>query len=383
MKKIIRFLIIVLLAVGCKQTEPANRKEIIYVGTFTERNSQGLYVFEFHKDSMKFDLLQTIPSLESPSFLEIHPSGRYLYAVSRSSDSDGNGWGKVSAFRIDSLTGKLTFINEHSSYGKGPCHVSFDKTGNFAFVANYNDGNLVVYRVNEEGSVSDSLQLLQDTGKGVNPQRQEGPHVHSSKISPDNKFLYVADLGIDKVVIYNLNPVSGRLTPAATPFTEVEPGSGPRHMEIHPNRKYLFLAEELSSTTSAFRMDTLTGALTEIQRISSIPEDCDTVNTNADIHTDADGKHLYVSNRGDNSLVIYRINSETGNLSLIGFQSTLGDHPRNFLIDDADTLLFVADRYSDVIYAFKINPDLGTLDFTGLSLNVPGAVCIKRLRLHN
>lgn len=373
------WLIILLLAISCGNNKSAIR-EVIYVGTFDERNSQGIYVYEFDRDSLGFKLLQTIPEQKSPSFLEIHPSKRFLYAVNRSSVIDGKEWGTTSAFLIDSFTGMLTLINEQSSYGRGPCHISFDKAGKFAFVSNYNDGSLVVYAVNDNGSVSDSLQLIRHYGKGANPQRQESPHVHSAMISPDDRFLYVADLGIDRVMIYKLDSGSGLLKPADIPFTEVEPGSGPRHLEIHPDGKTAFLAEELSSTTSVFKRDTAHGSLTEIQRIASIPDGFIEQNTNADIHTDPDGKFLYVSNRGHNSLAMYAIHKD-GFLSVIGYQSTLGDRPRNFMIDPPGNLLFVANRNSDNINVFKMNRETGLLDNTGIALEVPGAVCIKMLQL--
>lgn len=377
----ILFLLFFLLLACVRNNYQDETNEFLYIGTFSERNSRGLYVFEFNRDSMQFSLLQTIPGQVSPSFLEVHPSKKYLYSVHRGSIINDKEWGTVSAFSVDAVTGILTLINEQSSYGKGPCHISFDKSGRYAFVSNYNDGNLVVYKVNDNGSVSDSIQLIQHKGSSANLQRQERAHVHSALISHDNKFLYVADLGIDKVMIYQLNADNGLLNPAITPYAEVKPGAGPRHFVIHPNSKFAYLAEELSSTTCVFVRDTINGALSEIQRISSIPADCDTFNTNADIHTDADGRFLYVSNRGHNSLAIYSIDSSSGLLTLIDYQSALGDHPRNFMIDNTGKLLFVANRNSDNIQLFRIIRESGKLDFAGVTLELPGAVCIKMLKL--
>lgn len=378
-QNLIKLLIMLIIATCCRN-EQSDIKEIMYVGTFDERDSQGIYVYEFNRDSVGFTLLQTIPEQKSPSFLEIHPSKKFLYAVNRSSVVDGKEWGTISAFLIDSASGMLTLINEQSSYGRGPCHISFDKSGKFAFVSNYNDGNLVVYAVLDNGNVSDSLQLVQHHGNGINPERQEGPHVHSAMVSPDNRFLYVADLGIDRVMIYELDSSSGMLKPATIPYAEVEPGSGPRHFEIQPDGKTLFLADELSSTTSVFSRDTVNGSLTEIQRISSIPEGFREQNTNADIHIHPDGKFLYVSNRGHNSIAMYQIH-KNGFLSVIGYQSTLGDRPRNFMIDKTGRLLFAANRNSDNINVFEMNGETGMLDFTGTTLEVPGAVCLKMLQL--
>lgn len=373
------YLMVCILLTGCVSDMSVTR-EVIYIGTFDERGSQGLYVFEFNRDSIDFKLLQTIPEQSSPSFLEIHPSKRFLYAVNRSSIVDGKDWGTVSAFHIDTVSGLLSLINEQSSYGRGPCHISFDITGKFTFVSNYNDGSLAVYAVNKNGSISDSLQLIRHFGKSSNTDRQESAHVHSAIISPDNRFLYVADLGIDKVMIYELSSGSGLLKPAEIPFTGVTPGSGPRHFTLHPNGRIAYLAEELSSTTCVFVRDSVQGSLEQVQRISSIPEDFTGLNTNADIHTDPEGKFLYVSNRGHNSLAIYAVD-ESGLLAAAGYQYTLGDRPRNFLIDHSGSLLFVANRNSDHIKVFQINRQSGLPEYTGKTVDVPGAVCVKMLRL--
>ena len=380
MKNAVKVLLITMMAMGCGHHNKPVVREIMYVGTFDERNSQGIYVLDFNRDSLSFSLLQTVPDQKSPSFLEIHPSGKFLYAVNRSSLIDGKEWGTVSAFSIDSITGKLALINEQSSYGRGPCHIGFSMSGKYAFVSNYNDGSLVVYVVKNDGSVSDSLQLIRHHGKSINAGRQESPHVHSAVVSPDDRFLYVSDLGIDRVMIYTFYSGSGLLEPAVVPFVEVEPGSGPRHFTIHPRGIFAYLAEELSSTTSVFKRDTALGTLTQIQRISSIPADYDGQNTNADIHTDSAGRFLYVSNRGHNSLVVYGID-EDGLLSVAGYQHTMGDRPRNFLIDAAGDYLFVANRNSDQVRILKINRESGIPDDTGITVKVPGAVCIKMLRL--
>lgn len=378
--KIFSGLVISLLVYGCgSYFEPAD-KEIMYVGTFDERNSQGIYVFEFERDSVQFKLLQTFPDQKSPSWLEIHPSGKYLYAVTRAFSIKGKEWGTVSAFSIDTLSGMLKLINEQSSYGRGPCHISFDNTGRFVFISNYSDGNLVVYAVNDNGSISDSIQLIQHTGKGLNPQRQDGPHVHSSLVSPDNRFLYVADLGIDKIMIYQLDKKGGKLTTTTGKYIKVGPGSGPRHMAMSGDGRYVYLAEELSSTTDVFARDAVSGYLTEIQRISCIPAHYTGENTSADIHTAINGRYLYVSNRGHNSLAEYSVDTD-GLLTLIGFQSTNGDRPRNFLVDPRGNFLFVANRNSDNINVFEINKETGMLNYSGVSVKVPGAVCIKMIKL--
>lgn len=378
MKKVfyILFLSTILFA-GCNVEKSKQEKEFLYVGTFSERGSEGLYVYEFSRDSMRFCLMQTLPRQISPSFFAIHPSRKFLYTVCRSSIVEGKDWGTVSAFSIDSLTGKVEIINEKSSYGKAPCHISIDKSGNFAFVSNYSEGNLIVYKLNTDGSLSDSIQSIQHTGSSVNEQRQEKAHIHSAIVSGDNRFVYVSDLGIDKVFVYALQD-NGVLMPSSE--KAVQQGAGPRHFTFSPSADFAYLSEELSSTTCVFSLNKQSGELTEIQRLSTIPSSYKAQNKNADIHVTPDGKFVYVSNRGHNSIAAFLVNEQSGKLQLIEYESTKGECPRNFMIDNTGTYLFAANRDSDNITIFTIDKKSGTLDYSGITLSVSSPVCVKLLR---
>ena len=371
----------ILFFASCSPVKNKQAKEILYVGTFAERNSQGLYVFEFNRDSLSFKLLQTLPELVSPSFFTLHPSGRLLYAACRNSMVNGQNWGSIWSLKIDTISGKLSPLNQQPSYGTDPCYISTDQSGQYIFVANYGDGVISVYPVNTDGSIGDSIQVIRHAGRSINPQRQEGPHVHAALVSEDNRFVYVPDLGIDRVMIYKLDTATGKLTPADVPWAEVKPGSGPRHIAIRPDGKFAYLAEELGSTTAVFLRDTFDGSLTEIQRIPSIPVDYTKENSNADIHTDNEGRYLYISNRGHNSIAIYSINQPTGMLSLAGFEPVRGDHPRNFMIDATGDLMLVANRNTDQIIIFRRNKQTGMLTYSGKELNVPAPVCVRMMKL--
>ncbi|MDH4092291.1 MAG: lactonase family protein [Cyclobacteriaceae bacterium] len=368
-----------ILFVHALQAQPSN--EILYVGTFSVRGSEGIYAFSFDRVKRTLKLLQKVPSLESPSYLAIHPTGKFLYSVNRGKADVTDNGGSVSAYGIDPKSGKLSGLNHRPSYGDGPCYISVDKTGEYIFIANYSEGNLVVLPLFDDGIIGNPSDAKKYVGNSINPARQAGPHIHSAVISPDNKFLYASDLGTDKIYIYEFNSSNGTLTPAKTPEVSVNPGSGPRHFTFHPSGKFAFLAEELTSSVCSFSVNKLTGALTIIQdTVKSLPESFKATNTSADIHTDTKGKYLYLSNRGLNSVSIFSI-SPTGKISLIGQQPSGGKTPRNFLIDPKGEFIFVANQDSDSIVMFRINPKTGKLIAVGKPVKVPSPVCLKLLTL--
>jgi len=357
------------------------KKEILYVGTFSVRGSQGIYAFSFDRAKRTLKLLQAVPSLESPSYLTVHPSGKFLYSVNRGKADVADNGGSVSAYGIDPKTGKLSGIGHRSSYGDDPCHITIDKTGQYAFISNYN-GNLVVLQLFDDGLIGSPSDAKKYTGNSVNTSRQESPHVHSAVISPDNRYLYVSDLGTDKVYTYEFNASNGTLTPVKTGEVRVVPGSGPRHFTFHPSGKFAYLAEELTSSVGVFSVNKTTGTLSMLQdTVRSLPPDFKSPNTSADIHTDVNGKYLYVSNRGLNALSIFSI-SAAGKINLIGHQDTGGKTPRNFLVDPKGEFIFVANQDTDTITMYRINNKTGKLSVVGKPLKVPSPVCLKLFTLN-
>ena len=378
MKKVLSFLFFIFIFYSGTAQQ---KKEILYVGTFSVRGSQGIYAFSFDRTKRTLKLLQTVPSLESPSYLTLHPSGKFLYSVNRGrADATDNG-GSVSAYGVDPKSGKLSGIGHRSSYGDDPCHISIDNTGEYAFISNYNRGNLVVLQLFDDGLIGSPSDAKKYVGNSINSARQESPHIHSATISPDNRFLYVADLGTDRIYIYEFNASNGTLTPAKTPEVVVNRGSGPRHFTIHPNGKFAYLAEELTSSVCAFSLNKTTGALTVIEdTVKSLPGDFKGNNTSADIHTDPKGKYLYMSNRGLNALSIFSI-GPFGKLTFIGNQET-GKTPRNFLVDPKGEFLFVANQDDDTITMYRVNAKTGKLSAVGKPVKVPSPVCLKILTLN-
>lgn len=347
-------------------------KEIMYVGTYSLRGSEGIYVFEFDRKTGSMQPVQSVSNAKSPSFLAIHPSGKYLYSVNEGADKLGG----VSSYAIDKATGKLTFVNGQSSLGGGPCHISVDKTGKTVFVSNYGGGSLAVLPVNTDGSLAAPTDSVQDAGTGPNAQRQDKAHVHSATLAPDNRFLYVANLTTDKLNIFDIDTKASTVKPASTPYVTVKPGSGPRHFTFHPNGKYAYLVEELTSTVAAFSRNAKTGVLTLIDdNVKTLPDGFSGQNTSADIHIDPSGKFLYFSNRGANTLAIFAIGSD-GRLTKVGDQPTEGKTPRNFLVDPKGDFVFVANQDTDNITIFKRDQKTGKLTYTGQSVKVPAPVCV-------
>jgi 6-phosphogluconolactonase len=368
-------LIMVLTLLACLHIKGSAQKEILYAGTMPQRESKGLYVYEFDRKSDSFKLLQTKPEIKNPNFLVIHPNGKFLYSVCTVTGEDGKNFEAVSSFTINKNDGTLSLINQKPSFGKGACHINIDNKGKWIFVCHYNSGNMAVLPVEKDGGVGDTIQFIQDRGSSVSP-RQKGPFVHSSLVSPDNKFVYMADLGTDKVMIYSMDQKTGKITPASKPWASTQPGAGPRHFVFHPTKSVFYLAQELNSTVSVFNRNKSTGALNPVQTLSTLPEGFSGRNAVADIHIGPDGKYLYVSNRGHNSLAIYSI-KEDGKIELTGHEPVQGDHPRNFLIDPDGEFLLVANMNTDNITMFKIDKSTGGLKYSGVTVNVPAVVCLK------
>lgn len=368
----------VLLMIQFLMLSCSDKKEYLYVGTYAQRGSEGIYVYEFDRNTRVFTLLQTLPEVSGPNFLAIHPSGNFLFSVNTAKDQEGINQNVISSFAVNKSNGNLTFINQMPVYGVGACHISLDREGKRAFVSHYRSGSLAVFPVNSGGVIGDSIQTIAFEGSSVT-SRQDRSHVHSILVSPDNRFVYVADLGTDKIMIYALDNNTGRLLPATQPWLAVNPGAGPRHFTFHPVKPYIYLADELSSTVSVLRRNRSDGSLELIQNLSTLPDDFNGSNTVADIHTDPEGRFLYISNRGHNSLAIFSID-ENGGLGFIAHESVRGDHPRNFMMDNDGEFIMVANQFTDNIVLFNLDENTGLIEYTGVSIGVPAPACLKWLR---
>mgnify|MGYP001328496343 CR=1 FL=1 len=355
-----------------------SKKMLLYVGTYTSRGSEGIYVYEFDAETGALGHLHTVRDVVEPSFLAIDKAEKYLYAVNETEEYEGEKSGAVSAFAIDQKTGALKFLNKRPSLGGAPCHISVSNNGKFALAANYLGGNVSVFPIEPDGRLGAAVDMHRHSGSGPNKKRQEAAHAHSINLDSENRFAMVCDLGIDRVFIYRFDADGGRLRPnPAQSFYQTKPGAGPRHFAFHPNEQLAFVINELDATVTSLRFDAKQGTLAEIQTVSTLPGDFTGENICADLHASPNGRFLYGSNRGHDSIVVYRIDEATGRLNYVEHAPTGGKTPRNFAIAPNGRFLLAANQDSDSITVFSIDENSGRLSPTGVKAEVSMPVCLK------
>lgn len=343
--------------------------QYLLIGTYTRGKSEGLYVYKMNTGTGEVSFVSKAKAA-NPSYLDLSPDEKFVYAV----NEDASDKGSVSVFAFDKSNGSLKYIDKQTSGGDHPCYVAVNKTGKWVAVANYTGGSFSTLPIMANGMLG-TPTTVQHTGSSINKERQEKPHVHSTVFSPDDKYLFVPDLGIDKVMIYSFNAGSGKPEPAPVPFAATTPGNGPRHFTFHPNGKLAYLVEEMGGTVSAYKYKD--GKLTLIQQISSYPADFTGKKWSADIHVSPDGKFLYATNRQpSNTIAIFSID-KSGKLRVIGHESTKGEVPRNFTIDPTGNFLLVANQETDNIVIFRRDKKTGLLTDTGKRIEVGNPVCLK------
>ena len=350
---------------------------LVYVGTYTTGKSEGIYLYRLNLSSGELKHVATTRGVVNPSFLALAPSRRYLYAVNEVEEFAGSKSGAVSAFAVDQRTGELRLLNQQPSLGSDPCYVDVDAGGRFVLIANYTVGSVTVFPVQRDGSLGEATDMKQARGSSVNRERQEGPHAHCIMLDPTNRFAYSCDLGTDKIIVFRVDARHGKLLPGEPPWVQVKPGTGPRHLAFHPSGKNLFVLNELRSTVTTFTRDPEKGSLTELQTLTTLPADFTGTNWSADIHVSSDGRFLYCSNRGHDSIAIFAIDPRHGALTSVGHESTRGMTPRNFAIDPAGGFLLVANQKSDNIVVFRLDQKTGRLSPTDQVVQVPSPVCLK------
>jgi len=356
------------------QTAIQAQEKYLITGSYTEKSpSEGIYVYRFNTTDGSFKEVSHVKT-PNPSFLVVSPDQRFVYAIHEL--GRGNNGGEVASFSFDKKTGVLTPLNKQLTVGDHPCYVEIDKTGKWIFAGNYSSGSLSVLPIRADGSLDSASTHIQHTGSGPNKDRQAGPHVHCTYISPDNRFLYVPDLGLDKVMIYSFDAKTGKLQTAAQPFAAVAPGGGPRHIDFSPNKRFAYLIEEMGGRVNAYRYNN--GALKLVQTVSSLAKGESGFAGSADIHVSPDGKFLYATNRGDyNNIAIYKINATDGKLTNTGFISSGGKTPRNFSIDPSGNFLLCANQETNNIVIFKRDKTTGQLTPTGKEISTGKPVCLK------
>ncbi|MXV51788.1 beta-propeller fold lactonase family protein [Pedobacter sp. HMF7647] len=350
------------------------QKSTLLIGTYTNTGkSEGIYVYDFDSHTGNLTLKNKATGIENPSYLAISHDKKTVYSVSEFGKERN---GSVFGFGFDEASGKLDFKNKQN-VGEGPCYVTVDAKDNYAFTANYAGGSVSALKIQHDRSLTADVQTIQHEGSSVNKDRQAAPHVHSTVLSPDNNYLFVSDLGTDKINIYQLNKAGSEkpLSVAKTPYVTVKPGNGPRHLVFHPNKKFAYLVQEMSGSVDAFIYKD--GTLKQFQEITMLAPDFKGQTGAAAIKISDDGKFLYASNRGDaNEIIIYSIDVKTGKLAYAGRQSTMGKAPRDFSIDPSGNFLLAANQDTDDIFVFKRDKKTGLLSQNGNKLDIGRPVCL-------
>jgi 6-phosphogluconolactonase len=363
----------------------SNNQILLYVGTYQQQDQvssnimkKGIYSFLLDPASGHLSFHSEINDIANPSFLAVDSQQRYLYAVNENPRPEDC---SVHAYQIEPQSGKLSYLNQQPSLGSSPCYVSVDQTDQLVAVANYSSGSVTALPIGENGALLPSSDFHQHAGSGINPARQEGPHAHCAVIDPTNRFLFAADLGIDKIMSYRLDLEGRKLIPNDPLYFEMPPGCGPRHLRFHPNGRLAYVINELDSSITVLNYDSAAGVFSLIETVSTLPENFQGESYCAELCIAPKGNFLYGSNRGHDSLAIFAIDETTGRLSLVAHQSTYGKTPRNFAIDPSGTFLLVANQDSDNIITFRVNHSTGKLEFIEQKAGIHKPVYLKMISM--
>jgi 6-phosphogluconolactonase len=352
---------------------------IVYIGTYTrsmphvDGKAEGIYICRYDQARGALEPIGTARGVENPSFLAIDLQRRFLYAVEETGKHSGKPGGAVSAFAIDAATGELTLINRQLTHGADPCYVSVDPSGGWLLVANYSGGNVTVLPIGADGALAPASAVVQHEGPAPN---RGGPHPHSIMADPAGRFILTPDLGLNRIMIYNLDRATGALTPVASASDEAPAGAGPRHITFNAAGDLLYCIDEIGSTASVYRYDGAAGALHRLQSVPTLPAGYSGDNSTADIHLHPSGRFLYGSNRGHDSIATFAVGDD-GLLTPIGHTSTGGRTPRNFAVDPQGAFLLAANQNSGTIVTLRIDPQSGIPQPTGIVANIPTPVCVR------
>jgi 6-phosphogluconolactonase len=351
-------------------------KTRVYISTYTESGDDGIYLAELDYVTGDLQRVRLAVAAKKASFLALHPNRRYLYATCEVDEYHDSKRGAVSAFKIDPPTGNLTLLNHQPSTGEGPHYLSLDREGKYALVANYHAGSVAALPIRADGTLGKATSAVRHRGSSVIKNRQAGPHPHGIDVDPSNRFVFVPDLGLDKVMAYRFDD-AGKLTPNHPSALATSPGSGPRHIAFHPNRNWAYIIHELDSTVTALTYDAEAGVLTCSDTVSTLPAGAAKNNITGEIAIHPNGKYLYASNRGHNSIALFAIDQISGRIVSIGHYPARGDNPRNFAIDPTGKFLLSANLGSDSVTVLQIDLGNGSLSPTAHAVNIVQPYCIK------
>ncbi|MEP7365316.1 MAG: lactonase family protein [Acidobacteriota bacterium] len=362
----------------------AAQQSLVYFGTYTVRaggaakdpTSKGIYVSRFDTASGKLEPAELAGEITNPSFFAIHPNAKFLYAVGETNGSANSPGGTVTAFSIDASTGKLTKLNEVGSQGGGPCFATVDKTGRWVLVANFGTGSVASIALGADGKLGEVASVIQHKGSGADPQRQKGPHAHSINLDSRNRFAVAADLGTDRLYIYNFDQKTGKLSPHGE--FQTKPGAGPRHFSFHPSGKFAFVVNEMGMSVTSMYWDGTAGKLVEIETVPTIPGAIEKGQSTAEVLAHPSGNFVYASNRGHDTIAVFNVDKR-GKLARTENQPTQGKTPRNFGLSPDGKWLIAANQDSNNVVVFKIDQATGVLQPTGQKVDVPMPVCVRFL----
>jgi len=355
-------------------------RSLLYIGAYGGRDgAKGISVCDFDSATGKLSNLRLAAEARNPSFLAFHPDKSTMFAVGETANSEGKPGGSVSGYKVDANSGKLTLINSQSTVGAGPCHLCVDPEGKAVLVANYGGGSVASFPIMQGHELGESASFFQHKGSSANPNRQKEPHAHSINLDKAAKFAFCADLGLDKVLVYKFDAATAKLTPNDPPFVSVAPGSGPRHFAFHPSGKLAYVINELKFTMTAFKYDADKGTLTEIQTISTLPAGWEGQGGTAEVVVHPNGKFLYGSNRGHDSIAVLNIDEQTGKMTFLGTQGQGVKWPRNFVLDPTGKWLLVGNEQGASITVYEVDPETGELHPTENRIETPKPACLRFL----
>ena len=370
-----RYLIPVLAGVMLNTSENLLAEPVVFISAFAAGEDGAIHAYHLNLDSGRLDLIHRTTDMEHPFFMAVSPNGKFLYSIHAPGEFGGKAHEQIASYELSGGNGKLKLLNRQSTLGSASCYVDVDATGKSVLVANYATGSLASYPVREDGSLGKAMSFIQHEGSSIDASRQEGPHAHCSVVSPDNRFVYAADLGIDQVRGYRLSTGEAKLSSNRQPFVRTPPGAGPRHLTFHPNGNHLYVINELANSVTVFNYDSHSGILIEQQTIATLPRDFDGESYCADVKITPNGRFLYGTNRGHDSIAAYRID-ESGQLSLLQIEPSLGAGPQNLAITPGGEVLLCANMPGNHVRVFRINPDTGALTALGEPVTMPSPSCI-------
>ncbi|WP_010587316.1 lactonase family protein [Schlesneria paludicola] len=369
------------LVMGAMLTESASTTRaddpVLFITSFAAGEQGGIQAYQFNVMTGALTPKHRTSGVEHPFFIALSPDKRFLYSIHAKSFG-GKDSEEVAAYALDGRSGQMTLLNRQSSRGTASCYLDVDSTGNTVLVANYSTGNIASFPVKKDGALGESVSFFQHVGSSVDPARQTGANAHCIVVSPDNRFALVADLGIDQILTYRLDAATSKLSPSEPPFIKSPAGAGPRHLTFHPNGRYVYVINELKNSVTLYDYATASGQLTERQTISTLPPDFTGVTHTADVKITPDGRYLYGTNRGHDSIAAYRI-ADDGTLTLIEIVPSRGQGPQNLLIAGHGAWLICANMPGNNVAVFQIDAKTGKLSATGEPVSQISPSCIRLL----